>query len=419
MNCIRLAALVLIAFTAAQTAAQILPAGATLSQVATGYSFTEGPAYDGEGAVYFTNLTFNDQLASDIVRYDLATKTAQVVDPNSGGSNGLFRDANGQIVSADQAAHQLSRRSASDVSVVEQVLASQWDGKALNSPNDLVIDALGGIYFTDPDYNNTNSLPDAVYYRSPDGAVSRLLTGFNRPNGVILSPGGGTLYLAIEAERRVMAYDVGPPGVLSNERQFKSTAVDAAGNPHPGQGPDGMTIDAAGNVYVAVQSEIWAWSPTGQPLFELSLPESPTNVTFGGTTGRTLFITARTSLYSIELNVASPKLGDYDGDGDVTAADYLVWRDSLGATENLSADGDGDRVIDTSDYDIWRAHYGSLLLSTSALDMAATPEPGCALLVSIAAWAVALRRTRSIASCPHKQRRRSHESAETIHCVSA
>jgi hypothetical protein len=259
--------------------------------------------------------------------------------------------------------------------VVDQVLASTWNGSGFNSPNDLVIDAEGGIYFTDPDYNNVRAQAEGVYYRNPDGVVTQILNGFSRPNGIMLSPGGATMYLAVEAERRIMAYDVTAGGVLANERQFKSTSVDAAGNPHSGHGPDGLTIDKAGNLYAAVQNEIWAWTPEGESLLELPVPQDPTNVTFGGSAGRTLFITARTSLYGIELNVPAPALGDYNGDGEVSAADYTVWRDTLGSTDNLSADGNGNRVIDAGDYDHWKSRFGDVIGSGASGHAQPVPEP--------------------------------------------
>jgi gluconolactonase len=368
-------ALMLVGCGGLSAAGQVLPPGAMVKQLATGYAFTEGPVYDGAGGVLFTNLIFSNQFSSDIVRYNIGTGVATVVDPNSDGANGLFLDNTGQVVSCDQATHRVTRRAAADITNNSEVLASSWNGQGFNSPNDLVIDAAGGIYFTDPDYNGVGKL-EGVYYRNTAGVVSRILSGFSRPNGIILSPGGETLYLALEAEKRIMAYDVGPGGAISNQRQFKSTSTDAAGNPHSGHGPDGLGMDAAGNLYAAVQNEIWAWSPSGQLLFELPVPQDPTNVAFGGADGRTLFITAQTSLYGVELNVPSPALGDFDGDGTVTAADYAVWRDSFGSTVKLAADGNGNRMIDSGDYDVWIAHFGNVLgAGSSSAVNAAVPEP--------------------------------------------
>jgi gluconolactonase len=361
--------------------AQILPPGAVPTRVATGFNFTEGPVYDGQGSVYFTNLNFGNQNAGDIVRYDIAGGTTTVVDPNSGGANGLYLNANGQIVSADQGRHQLSLRSATDVSVVESVLADEW-----NSPNDLVIDAAGGIYFTDPDYNNVRAQSEGVYYRDPDGNVSRILQGFNRPNGIVLAPDGQTLYLAVEQEFRIMAYDVGPDGFPANEREFARTNVDAQGNPLPNIpfGPDGMSVDAIGNVYAAVHNAVFAWNPAGERLFSLAMPpmpfspENPNNVLVGGAEGRTLYITAGRSLYSIELNLPLPETGDFNRDGIVNAADYVVWRNN----------NTGEFVPE--DYDTWRENYGMEVAAAYA-SSAEVPEPA-AWCLWLAGVGVSIRR---------------------------
>jgi gluconolactonase len=397
MNRLRLIVSLGTLLAASQWAAgQFLPPGSTPTRLVTGYSFTEGPVYDGAGGVYFTNLVFANQAASDIIRYDIASGMAQVVDPNSGGANGLFRDANGHLVSADQQRHQISRRSAANVATVEEVLADEWNGQNFNSPNDLVIDRHGGIYFSDPNYSGMPGVPEAVYYGDPQGTVERLLTGFNRPNGVILSPGGGTFYLAVEGagERRIMAYDVGPNGALSNQREFARTNVTINGTPiNVTNGPDGLTVDAAGNVYAAVQNAVFAWNPAGQRLFDLPMPaiptvQDPTNVTFGGPDGRTLFITAGNSLYGIELNVPSPQTGDYNGDGTVDAADYTTWRDTLGSTENLSADGNGNRVIDAGDFGAWVSQFGNELGGAASASVQTAPEPSAIWLLAAAGAAL-------------------------------
>jgi gluconolactonase len=239
------------------------------------------------------------------VRYDVAAGTTQIVDANSGGANGLFFDGDGHLVSMDGSRRQVSRRSRDDVAVVEEVLANSWDEMPFNSPNDLVIADDGGIYFTDPDYSNRRAQPEAVYYINPSGELSQVISGFRRPNGLILSPDGQTLYLAVEAELKIMAYDVGPDGRPLNERLFAQTNVDVDGDRIPGitNGPDGMTVDPAGNLYAAEQNAIWAWTPAGERLFELPVPEDPTNVTFGGPDGKTLYITAQSSLNGIPLNI--------------------------------------------------------------------------------------------------------------------
>jgi gluconolactonase len=344
----------------------------------------------------------------DIVHYDIASDTALIIDPNSGTSNGLIMDPTSHVISADRDRRQISRRSTADIKVVETVLANNWMGALFNGPNDLVRDAAGGIFFTDPDYENRRSTPEALYYLAPAGALSRLVTFSTststtrpinkRPNGVALSPDGAILYLAVELNNRIMAYDVGPGGTLANERLFARTDVNAAGTVLPGinNGPDGIAIDASGNVYCAVKNAVFAWSPAGARLFDLAVPQDPTNLKFGGADGRTLFITASTSLYGIELNVPSPALGDFDGDGTVTAADYTVWRDTLGATANLSADGDGSKTIDAGDFDVWKLRFGNTLGGGGhgALSRA-VPEPGGLTLVASCFLLLSAARSRS------------------------
>jgi gluconolactonase len=384
--------------------AQILPPGGVAQLLDNGFQFTEGPLYDGRGGVYFSDLGPSAQQSTNpsrIWRYDIASDTSQIVDPISGGANGLIKDASGRVISADRDRRQISRRSASDIKSVETVLVNKYLTKSFNGPNDLVMDGTGGLFFTDPDYENRLSLPDALYYLSPTGELFQRRTftsaSNRRPNGVALSPDGTILYLAVESGKRIMAYDVGPNGALTNDRQFAITTVDAAGTPLPNitNGPDGLTVDAAGNLYAAVQNAVFAWNPAGVRLFDLPVSQDPTNLKFGGTAGRTLFITAGTSLFKVDLNVPAPALGDYNGDGLVDSADYIVWRDTLGTAANLSADGNGNRIIDATDYDVWRAHFGQSVGSGSANNVNATvPEPATILLMVFAAAGWCLQRGR-------------------------
>ncbi len=358
----------LLAF-AATGSAQLLPPGAVATRLVTGYGFTEGPLDDRNGGVLFTDLS-----RSDIVRYDISAGTAAIVDPNSGAANGMYYDAGGHLVTADRDRRQISRRSTADLTMVEAALATNWQGALFNGPNDLVIDAAGGIYFSDPDYNNRRSVPEAVYYISPAGSLSRPLIGFSRPNGVILSPDGDTFYLAAEAQKQIFAFDVAADGSLSNQRLFARTDVNANGTPLPGinNGPDGLTVDAAGNVYAAVQNAVFAWNAAGERLFSLSVPQDPTNVELGGRNGKTLYITAATSLYSVALNVVPALPGDFDYDGDVDAGDLTVLQAAYGQTgAALDADANGDGAADGADFLIWQRQLGGGASPPSA----AVPEP--------------------------------------------
>ncbi len=310
MKSIFRAALVISCLLAASpVAAAILAPGATVKLLATGFNFTESPLYDGAGGVYVSDLWPSNNQAvnpSRIYRYNIATNAKTIVDFNSGTANGTIFDPSGAVISADRDRRQISLRFAINIATVKTVLTSSYSGVAYNGPNDLIRDAHGGIYFTDPDFENRFSLPDALYYRSPAGTVSQLRTFASpnhRPNGVVLSPSGDVLYLSLWNNRQILAYDVAADGSLSNDRQFAVTNRLINGTSFTGQ-PDGMTVDADGNLFAAVGNRVFVWNPAGTRLVDIALPigsGSSTNVDIGGANGDTLFITAGTSLYSIQL----------------------------------------------------------------------------------------------------------------------
>ena len=180
-------------------------------------------------------------------------------------------------------------------------VAESYNGKKLNSPNDLVLDGKGGVYFTDPRYGSRDDMEmdvEGVYYVSRRGKLTRVIDDLERPNGLILSPDNKTLYVADNAAKTIWAYDAEEDGTLTKARKFAEMDLQSRG------GGDGMTIDSRGNVYCAGQGHIWIWSPAGDRLARIPVPESPANCVFGGPEGKTLYITARRRLYNIDLNVA-------------------------------------------------------------------------------------------------------------------
>ena len=264
-------------------------------QLHGGLAFTEGPAADAEGNVYFTDIP-NDR----IYKMDLAGQLTKVQEP-AGHANGLMFDARGNLVKCEMDG-QVAVLSLTDKT--QRVLAGQYQGNRFNAPNDLVIDARGGIYFTDPHYRAPEPLPQgktAVYYLAANGEIHRLVDDLNAPNGVILSPDEQTLYVIPSQQAEMMAYPVQGPGKLGRGRVFCQLKQPAG---QTNSGGDGMTVDVQGNLYIASALGLQVYSPRGQLRGILQVPEQPANVTFGGADRKTLFVTARTSIYTAKMQVA-------------------------------------------------------------------------------------------------------------------
>jgi gluconolactonase len=244
-----------------------------------GFKFTEGPAADSAENVYFTDLRENRIY---IHPPDGETK---VFRESSGGANGLYFDLDGNLLVCEG----LNKRVTS-ISPNGQltVIASEYDGKPFNKPNDLWLDPKGGIYFTDPIYGKAAKTQDGehVYYISPDRSrVVRVINDFVRPNGIIGTPDGKTLYVADHGDFKIWKYTINNDGTLRDKTFFAAARS------------DGMTLDAAGNLY-ATQDSVLVFNPAGELIREIKTPDRPTNVTV---VGHTLFITARSQLCSIEM----------------------------------------------------------------------------------------------------------------------
>ncbi len=206
---------------------------------------------------------------------------------NSGGANGLFFDKKGNLLVCEGGNRRLVSINSKGKVVV---LASEYEGKRLNSPNDLWIDPKGGVYFSDPRYGQRNGLEqdgEHVYYLSPDRKkLIRAISDMVRPNGLVGTPDGKRLYVADHGADKTYVYGVNADGTLSNKKLFASS------------GSDGMTLDSEGNVYLTTDA-VAVYNSTGKKVETIVVPERPSNVCFGGKDTHALFITARTSLYSV------------------------------------------------------------------------------------------------------------------------
>jgi gluconolactonase len=260
------------------------------------FMFTEGPASDGQGHVYFSDVA-----GDTIYRLDTTGKATAFLTPSKHANGLMFNSAgtlfacqmDGQIVAISPAAKSV------------KVLTDKFEGQRYNAPNDLVLDRAGGMYFTDPRFRAPMPLPqgkEGVYYRAADGTVTRLLDDLPAPNGVSLSPDEKTLYVIPSLQKEMIAYTVESPGKLAERRVFCSLQQ-PAGTTGPGGGGDGLSIDVQGNLYITSRLGIQVFSAAGKLLGILEFPEQPANCAFGGKENRTLYVTARTSLYAVELKV--------------------------------------------------------------------------------------------------------------------
>jgi len=297
LKVVLIATFVLLAFPVrAEDAAQcnipgIGPKG-PVRKLHTNFEFTEGPAWDGRGSLFFSDIP-----KSLVYKLDSEGKLSVYTDKFES-SNGLMFNRAGELVACEMAGR-VSALSADGG--MKKVIASEFGGKRFNAPNDLVIDRQGGIYFTDPAYGAPKPLPQGVlgvYYIAPDGKVARLVEGLKNPNGVILSPDEKMLYVVPTGQSEVMAYPVLEPGKIGEGKVFcrleqSFGKVDSGG--------DGLTIDTMGNLYITSDLGIQVISPVGKFIGAIRIPEEPANCAFGGADMKTLYITARKSLYAVDM----------------------------------------------------------------------------------------------------------------------
>jgi gluconolactonase len=262
-----------------------------MKQIAKDLQFTEGPVWkDGY-------LLFSDIPADTIYKWTPDGKLEKFRSP-SGNSNGLTLNRQGRLIACEHGNRRVSRTE-SDGTI--KSLAEKYKGKRLNSPNDVVVKSDGSIYFTDPPYGVQDEQREldfqGVYRIAPDGMLTLAAGDFDRPNGLAFSPDEKVLYIADTARKHVKAFDVKSDGTLANSRVFADLSVDKV------NGPDGMKVDVNGNLYVT-SGVVWIFDSAGKHLGDIAIPESPANCAFGGADYKTLFITARTSVYKVQLKIA-------------------------------------------------------------------------------------------------------------------
>ena len=268
----------------------LLDHDAKLTTVATGFGFTEGPVWDEHGYIWVSDETLNK-----IFRVYADGRKEEMI--ALGDPDGNTYDKHLRLLDSASVLRAIIRLSADGKSY--DIVADRYQGKKLNSPNDVVLGPDGAIYFTDPTLDlvkgEKQEIPfQGVYRIDSNGTVQLLTKDLSQPNGLAFSPDGKHFYVDDSDRRNIRVYDVKPDGMLANGRIFG----EEPGGPKQGV-PDGMKVDAQGNIFVTGPDGIWVWDPEGHHLGTIVLPEQPANLAWGDKDYGTLYITATTSVYRL------------------------------------------------------------------------------------------------------------------------
>ena len=293
---------------------ELVPKDAQLEKVAGGFTFTEGPLWRPSGALWFSDVAGNvvrqwspDGTVTEILNPGGYDGKGNLPAGGYNGPNGMTADKDGAVLLCQHGYRRIVRIS-KDMKIT--TVADKYQGKRLNSPNDVVFRADGSFYFTDPPYglpkgddDPAKELKFNAVFRMAKGKLQPVIKDLSRPNGIAISPDQKTLYVANSEEKnRIwMAYDIADDGTVSNARLFANvTSEKDAGV------PDGMKVDSKGNIWASGPAGIWVFSPEGRHLGTIKMLEVPANCNWGDD-WKSLYITAQTSLYRIKLAVEGEK----------------------------------------------------------------------------------------------------------------
>ena len=287
---------------------ELVDENAEVEQIATGFTFTEGPIWMADGSLHFSDMP------GDKRRRWHPTEGVTVLRDPSNKCNGMTRDDHGNLIVCEHVTSSLVRESPDGT---RETLASHWGERELNSPNDVIVAVDGSIIFTDPTYGRMagfglereQELDFQGVYRLPadGGDLQLLIDDFAQPNGLCFTPDESQLYINDTVHAHIRVFDVGPDHALSNGRVFAEGI--GTGDLASGELVDGMKLDERGNVYVTGPKGVWIFAPDGEQLGVIEVPENVGNVNWGGDDWSTLYIPASTSVYRVQMKVAGNKLG--------------------------------------------------------------------------------------------------------------
>jgi gluconolactonase len=289
---------------------ELVDENAELEQLGTGFTFTEGPLWNPDGF-----LLFSDMPGDVRRRWDPENGVTEVANPSNKG-NGMTFDNDGRLIVCEHVTSSVVRMDPDGTGSGREVLATHYGDKELNSPNDVVVKSDGAIYFTDPTYGRMPGFGlereqdlefQGVYRIAPEGGDPQLLVDdFSQPNGLCFSADESLLYINDTDRAHIRVFDVQPDGTIANSRVLAENI--GSGDLNIGDLVDGMKLDERGNVWVTGPGGVCIFDPQGEHIGTVEVPENVGNLNWGGPDWNWLFIPASTSVYRIECKVSGNRL---------------------------------------------------------------------------------------------------------------
>jgi gluconolactonase len=289
---------------------ELVDEDAELEQLGTGFTFTEGPIWNPDGY-----LLFSDMPGDVRRRWDADSGVTEVANPSNKG-NGMTLDHDGRLIVCEHVTSSVVRMDPDGKGGGREVLATHYEGKELNSPNDVVVKSDGAIYFSDPTYGRMPGFGiereqdldfQGVYRIAPGGGDPQLLVDdFDQPNGLCFSVDESLLYINDTTRAHIRVFDVQADGTLANSRVLADGI--GSGSLEIGDLVDGMKLDERGNVWVTGPGGVCVFDPDGQHIGTVEVPENVGNINWGGPDWNQLFIPATSSVYRIQCKVSGNRL---------------------------------------------------------------------------------------------------------------